>query len=161
MGLTIMTEKLPDHGSCFVCGKTNPKSIGVEWELGPECHIVASFRFNEYQQGPPGFVHGGASAAVLDEAMGSAVWQAGYRAATVHLELDYRKPIPIGEEIRIEGWLFSKENDSVTARGIIYLSDGIIAVEARAKYVNAPQLFKDVPFAENHSGFDSPASLSI
>jgi len=66
MGLTIMTEKLPDHGSCFVCGKTNPRSIGVEWELGPEGHIVASFRFNEYQQGPPGFVHGGASAAVLD-----------------------------------------------------------------------------------------------
>lgn len=156
-----MTEKLPDHGSCFVCGKTNPKSIGVEWELGPECHIVASFRFNEYQQGPPGFVHGGGSAAVLDEAMGAAVWQAGYRAATVHLELDYRKPIPIGEEIRIEGWLFSKEKDSVTTRGIIYLSDGIIAVEAYAKYVSAPQLFKDIPSAESPSGYDSQASLSI
>jgi acyl-coenzyme A thioesterase PaaI-like protein len=161
MGLTKMIEKLPDHGSCFVCGKTNPKSIGVEWELGPECHIVASFRFNEYQQGPPGFVHGGASAAVLDEAMGSAVWQAGYRAATVHLELDYRKPIPIREEINIQGWLFSEEMNSATTRGIIYLSDGTIAVEAYAKYVSAPQLFKDVPSAENLSGLNSPASLSL
>lgn len=156
-----MTEKLPDHGSCFVCGKTNPKSIGVEWELGPECHIVASFRFNEYQQGPPGFVHGGASAAVLDEAMGAAVWQAGYRAATVHLELDYRKPIPIGEEINIQGWLFSEEMDSVTTRGIIYLSDGTIAVKAHAKYVSAPQLFKDVPVPDAPSSIDSPANLSI
>jgi acyl-coenzyme A thioesterase PaaI-like protein len=161
MGLTIMTEKLPDHGSCFVCGKTNPKSIGVEWELEPEGHIVASFRFNEYQQGPPGFAHGGASAAVMDEAMGAAVWQVGNRAATVHLELDYRKPIPIGEEINIQGWSFSEEMDSATTRGIIYLSDGTIAVEACAKYVSAPQLFKDVPFAENPSGLDSPANLSI
>ena len=156
-----MTEKLPDHGSCFVCGKTNPKSIGVEWELEPEGHIVAFFKFTEYQQGPPGFVHGGASAAVLDEAMGAAVWQAGYRAATVHLELDYRKPIPIGEEINIQGWLFSEEMDSATTRGIIYLSDGTIAVEACAKYVSAPQLFKDVPSAENPPGLDSPANLSI
>jgi len=154
-------ESLPGHGSCFVCGNTNPHSIGIIWQKNPNGRIESSFVFNIHQQGPPGFVHGGASAAVMDEAMGTAVWQGGYRAATVHLELDYRKPIPIGEEIRIEGWLFSEEIDSVTARGIIYLSDGIIAVEARAKYVNAPQLFKDVPFAENPSGLDSPASLSI
>ena len=154
-------KSLPGHGSCFVCGNTNPHSIGIIWQKNPNGRIESSFVFNIHQQGPPGFVHGGASAAVMDEAMGIAVWQGGYRAATVHLELDYRKPIPIGEEIRIEGWLFSEEIDSVTARGIIYLSDGIIAVEARAKYVNAPQLFKDVPFAENPSGLDSPASLSI
>jgi acyl-coenzyme A thioesterase PaaI-like protein len=154
-------KSLPGHGSCFVCGNTNPHSIGIIWQKNPNGRIESSFVFNIHQQGPPGFVHGGASAAVMDEAMGTAVWQGGYRAATVHLELDYRKPIPIGEEIRIEGWLFSEEIDSVTARGIIYLSDGIIAVEARAKYVNAPQLFKDVPFAENPSGLDSPASLSI
>jgi len=154
-------KSLPGHGSCFVCGNTNPHSIGIIWQKNPSGRIESAFVFNIHQQGPPGFVHGGASAAVMDEAMGAAIWQAGYRAATVHLELDYRKPIPIGEEIRIEGWLFSEEIDSVTARGIIYLSDGIIAVEARAKYVNAPQLFKDVPFAENPSGLDSPASLSI
>lgn len=154
-------KSLPGHGSCFVCGNTNPHSIGIIWQKNPNGRIESSFVFNIHQQGPPEFVHGGASAAVMDEAMGTAVWQGGYRAATVHLELDYRKPIPIGEEIRIEGWLFSEEIDSVTARGIIYLSDGIIAVEARAKYVNAPQLFKDVPFAENPSGLDSPASLSI
>ena len=154
-------KSLPGHGSCFVCGNTNPHSIGIIWQKNPNGRIESSFVFNIHQQGPPGFVHGGASAAVMDEAMGTAVWQGGYRAATVHLELDYRKPIPIGEEIRIEGWLFSEEIDSVTARGIIYLSDGIIAVEARAKYVNAPQLFKDVPFAENPSGLDSPANLSI
>ena len=153
-------KSLPGHGSCFVCGNTNPHSIGIIWQKNPNGRIESSFVFNIHQQGPPGFVLGGASAAVMDEAMGTAVWQGGYRAATVHLELDYRKPIPIGEEINIQGWLFSEEMDSATTRGIIYLSDGTIAVEACAKYVSAPQLFKDVPFAENPSGLDSPASLS-
>jgi acyl-CoA thioesterase FadM len=86
--------------------------------------------------------------------MGAAVWQEGYRAATVHLELDYRKPIPIGEEINVQGWLFSEKIDSVITRGIIYLSDGTIAVEAHAKYVSAPQLFKDVPNLDKTSGVD-------
>ncbi|PKN86432.1 MAG: hypothetical protein CVU46_07750 [Chloroflexi bacterium HGW-Chloroflexi-8] len=150
-------ESLPGHGSCFVCGNTNPHSIGIIWQKNPSGRIESAFVFNIHQQGPPGFVHGGASAAVMDEAMGVAIWQAGYRAATVHLELDYRKPIPIGEEIRIEGWLFSEEIDSVTARGIIYLSDGIIAVEARAKYVNAPHLFKSFPLPSKTSVIDSPS----
>lgn len=26
-------KKIPEHGSCFVCGKANPNSIGVEWYL--------------------------------------------------------------------------------------------------------------------------------
>jgi acyl-coenzyme A thioesterase PaaI-like protein len=147
-------ESLPGHGSCFVCGNTNPHSIGIIWQKNPNGRIESTFVFNIHQQGPPGFVHGGASAAVLDEAMGAAVWREGYRAATVHLELDYRKPISIGEEINIQGWLFSEEIDSVTTRGIIYLSDGTIAVEARAKYVNAPQLFKDVPNPDKILGVD-------
>jgi len=144
-------ESLPGHGPCFVCGNTNPHSIGIIWQKHPSGRIESTFVFNIHHQGPPGFVHGGASAAVMDEAMGAAVWQAGFRAATVHLELDYRKPIPIGEEIRIEGWLSVEGIDSVTARGIIYLSDGAMAVEAHAKYAVAPQLFKDVPIKADTS----------
>ena len=32
-------EKLPDHGSCFVCGTTNPHAIGVEWYLDDDTSI--------------------------------------------------------------------------------------------------------------------------
>jgi acyl-coenzyme A thioesterase PaaI-like protein len=151
-------ESLPSHGSCFVCGNSNPQSIGIVWQKNPNGRIESTFAFNIHQQGPPGLVHGGASAAVLDEAMGAAVWQEGFRAATVHLELDYRKPIPIGEIIRIEGWLFLEKIDSITARGIIYRSDGTIAVIASAIYVVAPHLFKDVPNMNDTSNVDSTSN---
>jgi len=90
-------EKLAEHGSCFVCGKANPNSIGIEWYFDDDNHIESTFIFTIHHQGPPGFVHGGASAAVLDEAMGLAIWQSGYRAVTANLMIDYRKPIPLGE----------------------------------------------------------------
>lgn len=127
-------EALPEHGSCFVCGKTNPHSIGVVWNREPDGWIETRLAFSIYQQGSSGLVHEGALAAVLVEAMRTAVWQAGYRVTTACLELDYRKPVPIGEEIRVVGRLFAEGIDSVTSRGDIYLSDGTIAVEAHASY---------------------------
>ncbi|MDY6846409.1 MAG: PaaI family thioesterase [Chloroflexota bacterium] len=139
-----MTEKLPDHGSCFVCGKTNPKSIGVEWELGPEGHIVASFRFNEYQQGPPGFVHGGASAAVMDEAMGLAVFYAGYRVVTANMTIEYHKPIPLRKLITIQAVMSSKTERRIIALGEILLPDGSVAVSAEGTYAEANHFFDKV-----------------
>ncbi|HXT52702.1 MAG TPA: PaaI family thioesterase, partial [Thermoanaerobaculia bacterium] len=38
--------------------------------------------------GPPGHAHGGAMAAVLDEAMGAAAWMAGHIAVAAHLATD-------------------------------------------------------------------------
>jgi len=101
-------ELLPEHGSCFVCGKSNPMSVGITWQLEPGNQISAFFEFSEFQQGPPGFVHGGASAAVLDEAMGLSIWNCGYRAVTVNLNINYHKPIPLDEPVQIQANMNSK-----------------------------------------------------
>jgi acyl-coenzyme A thioesterase PaaI-like protein len=128
-------EKIREHGSCFVCGKANPHSIGVEWYFDDENHIESSFIFTIHHQGPPGFVHGGASAAVLDEAMGLAIWQAGYRAVTVNLMIDYRKPVPLDEPILIRGVMHGKVKRRIEASGEILLPDKSVAVFAKGVYV--------------------------
>jgi acyl-coenzyme A thioesterase PaaI-like protein len=132
-------EKLPEHGSCFVCGKANPNSIGIEWYFDDDNHIESTFIFTIHHQGPPGFVHGGASAAVLDEAMGLAIWQSGYRAVTVNLMIDYRKPIPLGEPVLIRGVMNSKVNRRIEASGEILLPDKSVAVFAQGIYVDGAQ----------------------
>ena len=129
-------EKLAEHGLCFVCGKANPNSIGIEWYFDDDNHIESTFIFTIHHQGPPGFVHGGASAAVLDEAMGLAIWQSGYRAVTVNLMIDYRKPIPLGEPVLIRGVMNSKANRRIEASGEILLPDGSVAVFAQGIYVD-------------------------
>ena len=139
-----MMEKIREHGSCFVCGKANPNSIGVEWYFDGRKQIEARFIFTIYHQGPPGFAHGGATAAVLDEAMGLAIWHAGYRVVTVNLTLDYRKPVPLGEIIQIHGAMSGKTKRRIEATGKIILPDGNVAVFAKGIYIEGAHFIDQV-----------------
>jgi acyl-coenzyme A thioesterase PaaI-like protein len=110
------------HPQIFLLLRTHP--------LAKKVHCI----FTDQHQVPPGYVHGGASAAVLDEAMGLAIWQAGYRAVTVHLTIDYRQPVPLGESIRIRGVMHSKAERRIETSGEILLPDGSVAVFAKGIY---------------------------
>jgi len=141
---------LPDHGSCFVCGNSNPKSIGIAWQIATGNQIFASAEFSDFQQGPPGFVHGGASAAVLDEAMGLAVFYSGYKVVTANLAIDYRKPIPLGQPVKIQAVMSGKTERRIIALGEILLPDGSVAVSAKGIYAETSRFFNMAadPFLE-------------
>ncbi|MDI6768724.1 MAG: PaaI family thioesterase [Anaerolineales bacterium] len=141
-------RKLPEHGSCFVCGSDNPHSIGLAWYVDENGTILSEFSLTEAQQGLPGHAHGGASAAILDEAMGAVVWLAGHRVAAVNLEINYRRPLPLGQQFKVEAHLAGQEGRKVFASGEIRLQDETIAVSGRGIYVAAPQLFEPVRFRE-------------
>lgn len=141
-------RKLPEHGSCFVCGSDNPHSISLTWYTYENGMIFSEFTLTEAQQGPPGHAHGGASAAILDEAMGAAVWRAGYNVAVVNLEINYHLPLPLGQPLKLEAHLARQEGRKVFASGEIRLPDETVAVSGRGIYVEAPQLFEPVRFRE-------------
>jgi uncharacterized protein (TIGR00369 family) len=139
-----MTKRpLPEHGSCLVCGTENPKGFGMMWFVSEEGTISGKITLTENQQGPPNFAHGGASAALLDEAMGAAVWQTGNSVVVVNLNLDYLKPVPLNQEVEITGRVEEVGEDGkvIKASGEICLPDGEVAVKASGIYVNAPQFF--------------------
>ncbi len=152
----LVTRTLPEHGYCFVCGQENPRGIGITWhagfiqaEPGPDgffppgtVRIFSDFQFTLYQQGPPGHAHGGASAAVIDEAMGATIWQSGYRALLAHYELDYAHPVPLNVPLRVEAWLERVDGRKLYARGHILLPDGRIAVQGQGLYLHIPHFFQ-------------------
>jgi len=137
----MRVKPIPEHGPCFVCGSQNPHNMGVTWWAGDDGAVTTDVTLTEAQQGPPGYAHGGASAALLDEVMGAAVWRAGYQVAAVNLEVEYRRPVPLGRPIHVEGKVVEKEGRTVRARGEIRLADGTVAVVGRGIYVEAPHLF--------------------
>jgi len=139
-----MKRKLPEHGWCFVCGSENPHSIGLTWWVDDDGTLTSEFALNQAQQGPPHHAHGGASAAVLDEAMGLVVWAAGLKVAAVNLEVNYHKPIPLGGNLTLEARITQKDERKIFSMGEIRLSDGSVAVSGRGIYVVAPQLFEKV-----------------
>jgi uncharacterized protein (TIGR00369 family) len=135
-----MKQKLPEHGWCFVCGSENPHSIGLTWWI-EDGVLTSEFTLNRAHQGPPNHAHGGASAAILDEAMGLVVWAAGLKVAAVNLEVNYHKPLPLNQTLSIEARITQKDERKIFSEGEIKLSNGIVAVSGRGIYVVAPQLF--------------------
>ena len=136
---------LPEHGACFICGSQNPKSMGLIWyetrDENDRVLVFTDFEFTLSEQGPPGHAHGGASAAVIDEVMGAAVWRAGQKVVLANLNLNYRLPVPLNTPLRAEGWLDRIEGKKGFAEGRIVLPDGSTAVAGTGLYIQAPHLF--------------------
>lgn len=133
-------QQLPEHGSCFVCGKNNPNGLGLRWFLRDDGSIYAQATLNENQQGAPGIAHGGALAAMLDEAMGAAAWQAGYKVLAISLKVDYLRPVHLGTQVEVLASVTKKEGRKVFARGEIVLPDGEKATVGEGIFVEAEKL---------------------
>lgn len=135
---------LPEHGHCFVCGKDNPKGMGVRWNLMEDKSISSQVILDLAQQGPPGFAHGGASAALLDEAMGTSVWVAGFQAVAVNLQANYLKPLPLNIPFMVRGNVEKTDGRKIYASSSIQSMDGTVLVTGQGIFIDAPQLTEDV-----------------
>ena len=137
-----MMIRIEDHGICYVCGSSNPHGIGLSWYSDKKNTIFSEFQLDLSQQGPPGYAHGGASAAILDEGMGVAVWRSGFNVAVVNLEINYKQPLPLGQPLKLEARFIERKERRIFATGEIQLPDGTIAVSGTGIYIEAPHLFE-------------------
>lgn len=123
--------------------------MGVRFFLTGENVITASFTPDAAQEGPPGHVHGGVLATVLDEAMGMAAWTTGKMCVAVNLNFSYKSPVPLGAAVQIQARLDRVEGRKVFTVGTITLPENggeytVIAVEGQGVFVEAPQFFTDL-----------------
>jgi len=89
-----------------------------------------------------GHIHGGASAAVLDEVIGVAIWRAGYNVAVVNLDTSFRQAIPVDTTVTVEARMIEKKGRKIYGTGEIKLPNGTVAVSAKGIYIEAPHLFE-------------------
>lgn len=89
----------------------------------------------EYEAGP-GTAHGGWTAAVLDEFLGKSLLQYGHLAVTVELLTRYLRPVPVGPELELEGWLIGVVGDRWTVGGEVRLaSTGKVLATGRGTWL--------------------------
>jgi acyl-coenzyme A thioesterase PaaI-like protein len=79
---------------CFGCGERNTEGLHIEFEV-EGLEVRGRFTPRKAHQGFPGVAHGGIGAAVLDEAMGWAMYAANAWAMTAKMEVRYRRPLPL------------------------------------------------------------------
>jgi acyl-coenzyme A thioesterase PaaI-like protein len=95
-------------------------------------------------EGWPGLLHGGVAFALMDEALGWAVYFQGLFGVTEKIEARFRQPIPIGMKLIVIAWTVSRWRRIVTARAEIRVDakDEVLVAEADATmYVQGPEQF--------------------
>ena len=88
---------------CFGCGKNNPEGMRLKftYDEDRDC-FVCRFRLGKRYTGPPGHVHGGIIATLLDEAMGKVNKLRHVVALTSQITVNYLKPVPLNKALRVE-----------------------------------------------------------
>ncbi len=99
--------------------------------------VIGKIMFHERHEGPPGHAHGGSIATVMDELMGCAAFVKGYMALAAHLELDYRKPVPLHTPMIGTTEVVREGNRSVHVKGQLMRADNQqLLVESSAVFVH-------------------------
>lgn len=123
---------------CFVCGVKNDFGLHANFYETDSNELLALITPSDNHQGYPGRMHGGIAATILDETIARSicigkneqVW-----GVTLDLRTKFRKPIPLGHELKIVGRVTSEGNRSFEGTGEIMLPNGEIAVSAEGKYL--------------------------
>lgn len=131
-------DKQPSSRMCFVCGLENPIGLRLFFYTDDEGRCIAHFRPKPEHQGYPGYLHGGIISTLLDETMGRVLTLHNIWAVTGRLEVQFRKPVPLDQELTIIGELTRHRSRSYEARGEIRLPDGTVLAEGNGLYVRIP-----------------------
>jgi len=133
---------------CLVCGVENPWGLrgrfyvleateaGAAGQAGVR-ELLGVFSLREEHQSYPGRLHGGIATAILDETIGRAITIAnpGVWGVTAELTTRFRKPLPVGGELRCVGRITRDTRRLFEGSGEILLGDGTVAAEANGRYL--------------------------
>jgi len=120
---------------CFGCGQLNPVGLHLEFFLDSDGGVVSFPTVADTYEGPPGYVHGGIIATLLDEAMSKAVRSRGIVAMTRRLEIDYLRPVSSGSPHRLEGKLTRSEGRKHWVEAAIRDEKGIVLAEGKGLFI--------------------------
>ena len=121
---------------CFGCGGDNAAGMKLTFEQdNANRKIVGRFVLGERYQGGAGFAHGGIIALLLDEAMGKVCRFRDVRAVTAELNVEYLKPVAVGQEIAVEGRETEMNGRNLFMTGEIRNEKGDVLVRGKGRFV--------------------------
>ncbi len=103
---------------------------------GPVAGVLhAKAWFGRETQGPPGYVHGGAMAAVLDEAMGGAAWMNGHPSVAAKISVSFLEMLQLETETTVEARVERTDGRKIYLRAKLINPSGTIVAEADGLFI--------------------------
>lgn len=119
---------------CFACGEDNPQGLQLEFFWQGD-KFVTRFTPKKVHQGYPGIVHGGITAALLDEVMGKNLMSLKLPIMTGELKVRYRQPVKVGEEYLVAGWIKERKGRVIYMQSKIETADGTTVATGEAAMI--------------------------
>jgi acyl-coenzyme A thioesterase PaaI-like protein len=128
--------------NCFACGSLNTNGLQLSLHLEDArswTQVMLDDRFEGWQ----GIAHGGIVATILDEVMAWALVAEDNWGVTARMQVEFRKPVPIGRTVRADGWITRARRRVVdTEAQLVDAETGIELARATGTYVAADDAHK-------------------
>jgi uncharacterized protein (TIGR00369 family) len=135
MSEVIRLDPKPEN-NCFGCGGGNDSGMKLAFDLIlEERKTRGRFVLGPRYGGGAGFGHGGIIAVLLDEATGKISKLTEERAVTAELSVEYKRPVPLNEEILVEGWQESENGRNRFRVGEIHDAKGNLLARGKGRFV--------------------------
>ncbi len=133
-GVSLSSEGTVRGYGNAVVGLRNPIAPPLEVGRSDEGRAWSSFQLGALYEGPPGMVHGGVAALVLDQLLGEAAAAGGSPGMTGTLTLRYEQATPLGS-CSGEAWIDSVDGVKTIVKGELRRADGETTVRAEGVFI--------------------------
>jgi uncharacterized protein (TIGR00369 family) len=131
--LSPLAHSAQNH--CFGCGPASEVGLKLEFSVTLANEVVCFAQISNHYEGPPGYLHGGIIATILDEAMSKSNRAHGKTAMTRQMQVEYLRPVPSNAPIRIEGKLTRLEGRKLFTEARILNPEGVTLASATALFL--------------------------
>ena len=126
--------RIRGYGNAVV-GLRNPNAVPVKVvQDKANGRATAEFELNALHEGPPGQVHGGVVALVLDQVFGEAAAAGGAPGMTGTLTLRYALNTPLGP-CSAAAWVDRRDGIKTIVKGELRRADGTVTVTAEGIFI--------------------------
>jgi acyl-coenzyme A thioesterase PaaI-like protein len=123
--------------NCFACGTLNTGGLHLDLHVDGE-RCWTDLEIPERFQGWDEIAHGGIVATILDEVMAWSLVDADNWGLTARLTVSFKRPVPLGRPIHVEGWITESRRRVITTAGrMVAGGSGEVLATAEALYVAA------------------------
>ena len=136
-GLHVASQTLDElAGHCFGCGPANPQGLHLDFHVDAEnLTATVTLTLTRLHEGPPGYIHGGIIATLMDEAMSKLNRPLHALAMTRNMEVDYRRPCPLHQPLTLTSHHVRRDGRKLFHRAELRDAAGTLLAEATGLFI--------------------------